>query len=189
LAEVLQPLALRRDDGRLRRPGPDLPDAGPVRVDGERLLDPIAPAGQAIGEDEAGVHGHRGVGGLAGENLPAGGPAVAIERDSRSRVEGRGEMVPGIERKPDVGAALHPRPADGELQAEIAFGIDAEQVPGLAVLLLVDESAPRPGIGLDGRPDLDRERVAEAGRQGRGPDDGRCLPVEAQPRSRYAEHE
>ena len=152
------------------------------------LLREAQPGG--IGAEAAEPHVRRGgVDGLAGQGLSAGGLAVAIERDARAGIEHGGQMAPDVERQTDVRTALLPLPVDGQLEAEVALGIDAEEIARLAVLFLVDEGAPGPGIGLDGRPGLDRERVARARGFCRGPDDGSGLPVEAQSGSRYAGNE
>ena len=76
-------------------------------------------------------------------------------------------MVPGVERQADVRSAFLPSSVRGDLQPEPALGIDTEEIAGPAVLLLVDDRAPGPGIGLQGDPGLDRERRRRAGASSR----------------------
>ena len=118
--------------------------------------------------------------GRPGEPLFADGLAVQVELDSRGRVEGRrryGSRHRGEARRSSGIPATFVR---GELQPEPAFGIDPEEESGLAVLFLVDDRAPRPGIGLKGDPGFDGEGPVEAGRLRGGADDGRRLPVETE---------
>ena len=165
---------------------PDLVD-DPVEREGDRGDDPDLLAEierRLVASDpdiDVGSEERRARHGLLADQL-----AVQVEFESRGRIEGAEDMVPGIERQADVRSAFLPSSARGNLEPEPALGIDTEEIAGPAVLFLVGDRAPGPGIGLQGDPGFDRERPADPGHLRGGSDDGRGLAVETEGLAGYA---